>query len=90
VVFVLAVLLALFNEPPGADAQVSVTGEWRLLPQTAPINPIHVGSRTLVAQVRDAANNGGQDARSFTVQNAGSGLAASFTARRRAPPSGAP
>jgi len=42
VVFVLVGLLSLFNEPPGAGAQASVTGEWRLLPQTAPINPIHV------------------------------------------------
>ncbi len=37
------------------------------------------GARTLVAQVRDATNNGGQDARAVTVQNAGSGPAASFT-----------
>jgi hypothetical protein len=37
------------------------------------------GSRTLVAQVRDAANNGGQDTRVVTVQNAGGGPAASFT-----------
>jgi hypothetical protein len=43
--------------------------------------PTPNGSRTLVAQVRDAANNGGQDTRVFNVQNAGGGsaLAAAFT-----------
>jgi hypothetical protein len=37
------------------------------------------GSRTLVAQVRDAQNNGGQDTRAVTVQNAGTGPTAAFT-----------
>jgi len=37
------------------------------------------GVRTLVAQVRDAANNGGQDTRAVTVQNAGSAPTAAFT-----------
>ncbi|HXD99555.1 MAG TPA: Ig-like domain-containing protein [Candidatus Acidoferrum sp.] len=37
------------------------------------------GPRTLAAQVRDAANNGGQDTRPVIVQNGSSGPAASFT-----------
>src|SRR5688572_128271 len=37
------------------------------------------GTRTLFAQVRDAANNGGQDTRAFNVQNAGGGPSAAFT-----------
>jgi hypothetical protein len=41
-VVLVVVLLVLFTAPVDTDAQVNVTGEWRLLPQTAPINPIHV------------------------------------------------
>ena len=37
------------------------------------------GTRTLAAQVRDAANNGGQDTRAMNVQNAGAGPTAAFT-----------
>ncbi len=42
VVFVLSALLLLLTHAAGTEAQVNITGEWRLLPQTAPINPIHV------------------------------------------------
>jgi Domain of unknown function (DUF1929)/Glyoxal oxidase N-terminus/PKD domain/Bacterial Ig domain len=35
------VLTALLARPAGAEAQVNLTGDWRLLPQTMPINPIH-------------------------------------------------
>jgi hypothetical protein len=42
----LVVLVALLTHglaaPPPASAQLAVTGEWRLLPHTMPINPIHV------------------------------------------------
>ena len=36
------VLVAAALAPPGAEAQVNVTGQWQLLSQTSPINPIHV------------------------------------------------
>jgi Domain of unknown function (DUF1929)/Glyoxal oxidase N-terminus/PKD domain/Bacterial Ig domain len=46
VLFGLAAFLSLlvlgFAAPRAARAQANVAGEWRMLPQTVPINPIHV------------------------------------------------
>ena len=39
---VVLALVAIGLAPTGADAQLNVTGEWRLLTETSPINPIHV------------------------------------------------
>jgi hypothetical protein len=38
----LVAVVALAVAPTGADAQLNATGDWRLLSQTSPINPIHV------------------------------------------------
>jgi hypothetical protein len=60
-------------------ASATSTGRHVTLPWDTTRTPN--GGRTLVAQVRDATNNGGQDTRTVTVQNAGGGgsLAAAFT-----------
>lgn len=58
-------------------ASATATGRHATLPWDTTRTPN--GPRTLVAQVRDAANNGGQDTRAVTVQNASSGPAAAFT-----------
>jgi hypothetical protein len=57
----------------GSDAGRHVTLPW--ITTGTPNGP-----RTLVAQVRDATGNGGQDTRAMTVQNAGGGPQAAFTA----------
>src|SRR4051794_31845024 len=39
---VVIVLAVVGLAPARADAQLNVTGDWRLLPETSPVNPIHV------------------------------------------------
>lgn len=43
VVALLVLASALATAPPRAAAQADVTGDWRILPATSPVNPIHAG-----------------------------------------------